>query len=78
MAGMTLTHGLQGVQCGIALATFELQLRVSQGNGQFSLRLLLQRTLEQGIALLMLPQLVRGAGSAEVIHQRLAIGLSGA
>ncbi|MNI20647.1 hypothetical protein D3C73_741400 [compost metagenome] len=75
---VTLMHRLQRCQGAFGVATIGLQLSMVQGDGQFSPRLAVQRTLEQAIALLVEPLLVGRAGSAKVIEQRLALGFGGA
>ncbi len=73
-----LLHGQQCFQGAIRFASVHLQLCVGQGNCQFGLGLALQSALKKVVAVFLAPQLVGRTGRAEVIQQRLALGLGGA
>lgn len=71
---MTLFHCQQRGERTFGVATILLQLSVIQGNCQLGLRLTLQRTLQQGIAVFVTPLLISRAGGANVVKQWMGIG----
>ena len=74
---VALLHGQQGFQGAVAFATVHLQLCMGQGDSQFRLRLALQSTFQQVVAVFGSALLVGGTRGTEVVQQRLALGLGG-
>ncbi|MNP14389.1 hypothetical protein D3C76_1067110 [compost metagenome] len=71
---VALVHRLQGRQGSLGITAIGLQLRVVQGNRQLGLGLALQGTLQQVVTFFVTTLLICGAGSPEVVKQRLALG----